>query len=143
VLRAGFEKQLNTDSGQAVGKRIRADDFGEIFAVGRTGILRIRHDEKQAHTDFVAGFTGLKVDAGARDADAAAHVVKVPALRIGRANAHELCDFAAAAGTTLGVSAPGKSGILRRFIHGTLKGPILCWHRRWWLGRAGSHGLQG
>ena len=142
MLRAGFEKELNANSGQAVGKSIGTYDFGEIFTVGRAGIVGVRHDEKQAHTDFVAAFTGLKVDAGARDADGAAHIVKMLALRIGRANAHELGDFAAAAGTTLGVSAPGGRGILRRFIHGFLKAPILSWHRRSWLGGADYRALK-
>lgn len=116
MLRASFEEELDTDSGQAVGERVFADDFGEIFAVGRAGIVRIRHDQEKAHANLVAKFTGLKVDAGARDADGAAHVVKMSALRIGGPNAHELREFAAAAGTALGLSALGRV-ILRRFIH--------------------------
>ena len=97
VLRASFEEELDADSGQTVGERIFADDFGEIFAVGGAGIIRIRHDQEEAHTYFVAEFAGLKVDAGARDADGATHVVKMGALGIGGANAHELREFAAAA----------------------------------------------
>ena len=105
VLRADFQKELYADSGEAVGQRILANDFSEIFAIGGTGIIRVRHDEEEAHTDFVAGFAGLEVDAGARDADSAAHVVEVGALRIGGTNAQELREFAAAAGATLGSSA--------------------------------------
>ena len=105
MLRTGFEEELNADSGEAVGQRIFANDFGQIFAVAGTGILRVRHDEEKAHADFVSGFASLEVNTGAGDADAAAHVVEMSALGIGRTNAHELGDFAATAGAALGLCA--------------------------------------
>jgi len=132
VLRAGFEKELDADSGEAVGQRILANDFGQIFAVAGAGILRVRHDEEQAHADFVAGFAGLEVDAGAGDADAAAHVVEMSALGIGRTNAHELGDFAATAGAALGLCPSCGNCVLWRLIHLHLNGPI-----------AQRHGLLG
>jgi len=132
VLRTGFEEELDADSGEAVGQRILANDFGQIFAVAGTGILRVGHDKEEAHADFVAGFAGLEVNAGAGDADAAAHVVEMGALGVGRTNAHELGDFAAAAGAALGLCASCGDGVLWRLIHLHLKGPI-----------AQRHGLLG
>ena len=105
MLRAGFEQDFYADSGQPVGQRILADDFGEILAIGGTGIIRIRHDKEKPHADFVARFTGLEIDAGARDADSAAHIVEVSALRVGGTNAHELRELAAAACAALGFTA--------------------------------------
>ena len=132
MLRAGFQEELDADSGEAVRQRILANDLGQIFAVAGDGILRVRHDEKQAHAKLVAGFAGLEVDASARDADAAAHVVEMSALGIGRTNAHELGDFAATAGAALGLCAFCGNCVLWRLIHLYLNGPI-----------AQRHGLLG
>ena len=119
MLRPGLQEELDAYSGEAVRQRIFANDFGQIFAVRRTGIIRIGHDEEESHADFVAGFAGLEIDAGAGDAKCAAHVVEMNALRIGWANAHELRDFAAAARTTLGLSAFRDWWILLKFFHAT------------------------
>src|SRR6202022_1542128 len=94
-----------------------------MLAVGRGGILRVGHDEKQAHTDFVAALAGLKVNASARDADGAAHVVEMLPLRIRRTNAHELGNFAAAAAAALGRPASGRR-ILRKLFHLLLSSPV-------------------
>jgi hypothetical protein len=129
MLRTSFQKQLDSDAGQAVGQRILANDFGQILTVGRTGILGVRHDKKKAHADFVPGFAGLEVDAGARDADGAAHIVEMGALGIGGPNAHQLSELAAAAGATLGLSAFRGRQVRGKFIHVLLKGSILKGHR--------------
>lgn len=132
MLRTSFEEELNANPREAVGQRILAHNFGQIFAVAGSGILRVRHDEEKSHADFVAGFAGLKVDPGARDADAAAHVVEMGALGVGGTNAHELGDFAATAGAALSFCASCGNRVLRRLIHLHLKGPI-----------AQRHGLLG
>ena len=102
-LHANFHEDLEADAGHAVGECVHANDLGEIFAVHGAGFVGIGHGDEQAHADFVAGFAGLEIDAGARDADGAAHIVEVLFFRVGRANAHQLGDLAAAAAAAFGL----------------------------------------
>ena len=84
-----------------------ADDLGQVFAAHGRSVLGIGHGDKQAHAEFVAGFAGLEIDAGARDAHGAAKIVEVFFLGVGRANTHQLRDLAAAGAATFGRDASG------------------------------------
>ncbi len=96
LLHAHFHEDLEADAEHARGKSIAAYHFGEIFAVHGHGVLGVGQSDEEAHANFVAKFAGLKVNAAARNTEGSAHVVEVVLLRIGRANTHELRDFAAA-----------------------------------------------
>ena len=119
VLRANFQKEFYTDTGGAVGLRIFANDFSEVFTVGGAGIVVVRHDQKEAHANFIACLGGVEVNAAARDADALAHIVEMDALGVRGPNAHELREFAATSRAALGgASLQGSCKIL---VHADLK----------------------
>ena len=116
MLRADFHQEFYADAGHTVGERVFADDLGQVFAVGGTGIIGVRHDEEQADADFVAGLRGVEIDAGAGNADAAAHIIEMLDAGIRGTDAHELGDFAAATAAALGSCAVDR-GIWRSFVH--------------------------
>src|SRR2546423_8615907 len=69
-------------------------------------IFRIGHGYEEPHAHFIARFAGLEKDTRAGNADGATQVFKVILLWIGRTDAHELRNLAAAARAALPVGNP-------------------------------------
>jgi hypothetical protein len=103
VLNSHFHQDLDPDAEHAGRENIPTNNFREVFAGHGSRVMGIRHGHKQPHADFILRFAGLKKDAGAGNADRAAHVFKVVFVGVGRADAHQLGDAAAAAATALRV----------------------------------------
>ncbi len=103
VLDSHFHEDLDPDAEHAGRESVPSNDFGEVLARHGSGIFRIGHGYEEPHADFITGFTGLEKDAGAGNADGAAHIFKVVLVRVGRADAHELRNLTAAAAAALRV----------------------------------------
>lgn len=102
LLHAHFHEDFQADAKHAGRERIPSHNFREVFAIERHGILGIRQRQKKAHADLVHRLAGLEINAAARNAKGSAHIVEVLLLWIGRADAHKLCDFAAATAAAFG-----------------------------------------
>ena len=96
LLNPHLHEDLDSDASQSIRARIHADNFREVFSVDRRGLFGIGHGNEKAKADFVARFTGLEINATARNAERAAQVFKMFFFRIRGTNAHQLRDFAAA-----------------------------------------------
>jgi len=103
VLDSHFHQDLDPDAEHTGREHVPSNDFGEVLAGHGSGIFGIGHGYEEPHTHFVPGFAGLEKDAGAGNADGAAHIFKMILVGVGRADAHELRNLAAAAAAALRV----------------------------------------
>ena len=110
MLHAHFHQQLDSDAVEAVGQRVEAHHFREVFAVDSGGVARIGHGDEKAHAEFVAGFAGLKKDAATGDAGGAAQILEMLFLWIRWADAHQLIDFATAAAAAFCLGSAPENG---------------------------------
>src|SRR5258708_8148395 len=103
VLESHFHEDLDPDAEHTGRENIPSNDFGEVLAGNRCGISCVRHGYEQPHADFITRLTGLEKDTVAGNTDRAAHVFKMVLFRVGRTDAHKLCNLAAAAAAALRV----------------------------------------
>ena len=101
MLHPHFHEDFESDPKHARRESIPSNDFREIFAVHGRRVFRIRHGYEQPHANFIARLAGLEKDAGPGNADRTAQVFKGILVRIGRTDAHELRNLAAAAAAAL------------------------------------------
>src|SRR2546423_11915268 len=103
VLDSHFHEDLDPDAEHAGRESVPSNDFCEVLASHGSGIFGVGHGYEEPHAYFITRFAGLEEDAGARNADGAAHVFKVIFVRVGGTDAHKLRDFATAAAPALRV----------------------------------------
>src|SRR5262252_1729725 len=117
LLQAHLQKELKADTKHARRHGLATDDLGKVFAVHSSGVVGIGHGHKEAHAYLIALLAGVKKDAAAGDAHGTAEIVEVILLRIRRADAHQLRDFAAAAAAPLILSCRLAGTSRRSFLH--------------------------
>jgi len=103
VLDSHFHEDFDPDAEHAGRENVPSNDFGEVLASHGCWIFRIGHGYEEPHAHFIARFAGLEKDTRAGNADGATQVFKVILLWIGRTDAHELRNLAAAAAAALRV----------------------------------------
>ena len=103
VLDSHFHEDLDPDAKHAGGEDVPPNDFGKVFTGHGSGVFRIGHGYEESHAHFIARFAGLEKDTGAGNTYGTAQVFKVILLWVGRTDAHELRNLAAAAAAALRV----------------------------------------